>query len=63
MLTNELSELAMVVERIRSESQPDLNKGLIDAILKAEADAAGNDGVALQAIRAAVTSALKTDAD
>ena len=60
MLTNELSELATVVARIRAEAHPQLDERFVSAVLQAEADAAGNHGAALQAIRRAVAEALET---
>jgi hypothetical protein len=63
MLTSELSELAGVVERIRATVHPELDKSFVDAVLQAEANAAGQDAAALQAIRAAVESALEAPAD
>ncbi|MGA9580780.1 MAG: hypothetical protein WBR13_02280 [Allosphingosinicella sp.] len=61
MLTNELSELATVVARIRGEAHPEIDQRFVSAVLQAEADAAGNHGAALQAIRRAVADALETD--
>jgi aminopeptidase N len=58
MLANELSELAAVVERIRSEAHPELDKAFVDAVLHAEAEAAGDDSLALQVIRAATDQSL-----
>lgn len=62
MLTSELSELASVVEAIRSAVHPDLDKSFVDAVLQAEANAPGQDAAALQAIRAAVEIALQATA-
>ena len=61
MLTSDLNELATVVERIRAEAHPDLDERLVGAVLQAEADAAGSDGAALQAIRRALAEALGTE--
>jgi hypothetical protein len=63
MLTSELSELAAVVERIRAEAYPHLDKTFIDAVLSAEAGAAGQEGAALTAIRAALEATLESAAD
>lgn len=63
MLTSELSELAAVVERIRAEVHPDLDKEFVDAVLAAEAEAAGQEGAALAAIRAAVEKTLGSEGD
>jgi len=63
MLTSELRELAAVVEGIRSQAHPQLDKQFIDAVLQAEADASGNDSAALQAIRAAADEALESATD
>jgi ABC-type nitrate/sulfonate/bicarbonate transport system substrate-binding protein len=63
MLTSELSELAAVVERIRAEAHPDLDKEFVEAVLAAEAEAAGQQGAALFAIRAAVDKTLGSPAD
>lgn len=60
MLTSELRELASVVARIRADAHPDLDERFIDAVLRAEADAAGNGSAAVQAIRQAVEQALGT---
>lgn len=63
MLTSELSELAAVVENIRAAVHPGLDKSFVDAVLQAEVSAAGQDAAALQAIRAAVATALEAAAD
>jgi len=63
MLTSELSDLARVVETIRSAVHPEIDKSFVDAVLQAEANAPGQDAAALQAIRAAVEIALETAAD
>lgn len=62
MLTSELSELATVVARIRVEAHPELDEHFVTAVLQAEADAAGSDGAALQAIRRALAETLGTEA-
>ena len=53
MLTSEFTELAAVVEGIRAAVHPGLDKSFVDDVLKAEANAAGHDPAAVQAIRAA----------
>ena len=63
MLTSELSELATVVENIRAAVHPGLDKSFVGAVLQAEASAAGQHAAALQAIRAAVATALEAAAD
>ena len=63
MLTSELSELAAVVERIRAETHPDLDKAFVEAVLTAEADAAGQESAALGAIRAALDITLGSAGD
>lgn len=63
MLRSELSELAAVVERVRAEAHPDLDKAFVDAVLTAEAEAGSHGGAALQAIRAALEAALGTTAN
>lgn len=58
MLKTELAALASVVSRIRAESHPEIDETFIAAVLQAEAEAAGSDGIALQAIRKALEEAL-----
>lgn len=62
MLMSELSEIEAVVARIRSEFHPELDGDFIAAVLRVEADAAGNDAAALQALRQAVNKALEASA-
>jgi hypothetical protein len=59
MLTTELSKLAQVVEAIRAKEHPQMDKAFVDAVLQAEAGAAGEDSAALQAIREALDAALE----
>jgi ABC-type nitrate/sulfonate/bicarbonate transport system substrate-binding protein len=58
MLTNEMRDLSSVVMRVRAEAHPELDERFVRAVLQAEADAAGSDAAALQAIRRAVDEAL-----